>query len=132
MIITDMKNKFINWLCHAVTGIKRDEFSSITEKFEEVSNANYISTEDFDPSDYDFEPLRDYDFSEFITPDFLHDEEYVTRDYITDSVATEISDFWDTDERVIELKKTIDDLKLKVEALEKKKESKKKKKKKIS
>jgi hypothetical protein len=82
-----IRNKFCFWL----TGLSLDEIHSLKDKVEASEPENdYVSKSDFDPDDYDFSPLNDYDFSEFLTNDnideqiecFLSNNNYITSDYL--------------------------------------------------
>ena len=86
-----IRNKFCFWL----TGLSLDEIESIKIKVEEKTEENdYISKSDFDPDDYDFNPLNDYDFSEFLTNDnideqiecFLSNNDYITAEYVKEQI----------------------------------------------
>ena len=66
-----IRNKFCVWL----TGLSLDEIDSIKIKVDEKAEENdYVSKSDFDPDDYDFSPLNDYDFSEFLTNDNIDEQ----------------------------------------------------------
>lgn len=129
-MITQMKTKFIFWLCKTITGFTPIEIEDMSDKASEASvvNSDYISRHDFDPDDYDFEPLRDYDFSEFLTSDtvdsniesFLNENKYEPSEWVEENFVK-----FDVYESVI------NDLRNKITALEAKvnkpKKSKKKK-----
>lgn len=129
-MITQIKTKFIFWLCKTITGFTPIEIEDMSDKASEASvvNSDYISRSDFDPDDYDFEPLRDYDFSEFLTSDtvdsdiesFLNNNKYEPSEWVEENFVK-----FDVHESVI------NDLRNKITALEAKvnkpKKSKKKK-----
>lgn len=129
-MITQMKYKFISWLCKTITGFTPLELEEINDNASAKSaeNSDYISRSDFDPDDYDFEPLRDYDFSEFLTSEtvddqiecFLSNNNYCTTDWI----ETEYVQFETHESVVNELRNKITELEAKVN---KPKKSKKKK-----
>jgi hypothetical protein len=82
-----IRNKFCVWL----TGLSLDEIQSLKDRCDELTQDNdWVSKSDFDPDDYDFSPLNDYDFSEFLTNDnideqiecFLANNNYITSDYL--------------------------------------------------
>ena len=82
-----IRNKFCVWL----TGLSLDEIQSLKDRCDELTQDNdWVSKSDFDPDDYDFSPLNDYDFSEFLTNDnideqiecFLSNNNYITSDYL--------------------------------------------------
>lgn len=92
-----IRNKFCFWL----TGLSLDEIESIKNKVDEQAQEHdYVSKSDFDPDDYDFSPLNDYDFSEFLTIDnvdeqiesFLGNNNYCTADYIEEAVSDYLND----------------------------------------
>jgi hypothetical protein len=98
-----IRNKFCFWL----TGLTHDEIANLIDKVNEVANKNaedndYISKSDFDPDDYDFSPLRDYDFSEFLTPEtvdeqiecYLNNADYITKDYLDDELEEQVRDLF--------------------------------------
>ena len=94
-----IRNKFCFWL----TGLSLDEIESIKAKVEEKAEENdYVSKSDFDPDDYDFSPLNDYDFSEFLTSDtideqiecYLGNSDYITKDYLDDELAEQVRDLF--------------------------------------
>lgn len=130
-MITQMKYKFISWLCKTITGFTPLELEEINDNASAKSaeNSDYISRSDFDPDDYDFEPLRDYDFSEFLTSEtvddqiecFLSNNNYCTTDWI----ETEYVQFETYESVVNELRNKITELEAKVN---KPKKSRKKKK----
>ncbi len=107
-----IRNKFCLW----ITGLTHSEIEEIVEGYNSIPT-DYISTSDFNPDDYDFEPLKDYDFSEFITSDgfsdHLVDNEVVQQSDLDDKLC----EYTTTDE----LKVIIDGLKARLEALEPKK-----------
>ena len=126
-----IRNKFCFWL----TGLSLDEIESIKIKVEEKAEENdYVSKSDFDPDDYDFSPLADYDFSEFLMrddcdsqiEDYLSNNDYITAEYVKEQVKEAIEDLPDYakletfDTAITEIKKRLD-------ALEKKGKKKKKK-----
>lgn len=126
-----IRNKFCFWL----TGLSLDEIESIKIKVEEKAEENdYVSKSDFDPDDYDFSPLNDYDFSEFLSIDnvddqiecYLRNNNYSTTDEIDEKIKDAIDDLPDYaklepfDTAITEIKKRLD-------ALEKKGKKKKKK-----
>ncbi len=66
-----IRNKFCVWL----TGLSLDEIQSLKDRCDELTQDNdWISKSDFDPDDYDFSPLNDYDFSEFLTTEGIDDQ----------------------------------------------------------
>lgn len=130
-----IRNKFCFWL----TGLSLDEIESIKIKVEEKTEENdYVSKSDFDPDDYDFSPLNDYDFSEFLTNDnideqiecFLSNNNYCTSDYVEEQVKDAIDDLPDYaklepfDTAITEIKNRLDALEKKGKKKKKKKESK--------
>ena len=116
-----IRNKFCFWL----TGLTHDEIANLIDKVnEKEENNDYISKSDFDPDDYDFSPLSDYDFSEFVLSGDLDDQiqcyidnacDFVSRDDIDDYTKLEPFD------------KAITEIKNRLDALEKKSKKKKKK-----
>ena len=117
-----IRNKFCVWL----TGLSLDEIQSLKDKVEAKEPENdYISKSDFDPDDYDFSPLNDYDFSEFLSIDnvdeqiecFLSNNNYITSDYLEGEYVE-----FDVHEEVV------NDLRNRLTALEEKGKKKKKKK----
>jgi len=130
-----IRNKFCFWL----TGLSLDEIESIKIKVEEKTEENdYISKSDFDPDDYDFNPLNDYDFSEFLTNDnideqiecFLSNNDYITAEYVKEQIEESINDLPDYaklepfDTAITEIKNRLDALEKKGKKKKKKKESK--------
>jgi hypothetical protein len=130
-----IRNKFCFWL----TGLSLDEIESIKIKVEEKTEENdYISKSDFDPDDYDFNPLNDYDFSEFLTSDnideqiecFLSNNDYITAEYVKEQIEESINDLPDYaklepfDTAITEIKNRLDALEKKGKKKKKKKESK--------
>lgn len=126
-----IRNKFCFWL----TGLSLDEIESIKIKVDEKAEENdYVSRSDFDPDDYDFSPLNDYDFSEFMMrddcdsqiEDYLRNNNYCTTDHIEEMIKESIDDLPDYaklepfDTAITEINKRLD-------ALEKKGKKKKKK-----
>ena len=94
-----IRNKFCFWL----TGLSLDEIESIKTKVEEKAEENdYVSKSDFDPDDYDFSPLNDYDFSEFLTSDtideqiecYLGNSDYITKGYLDDELEEQVRDLF--------------------------------------
>jgi hypothetical protein len=96
-----MKNLIAKWLL----GINKEQLVQVLvdnlelkakiETLESKEDEKYILRSDFDPDDYDFDPLRDYDFSEFLTSesmgDVLVDNEVVQSgdlDHALDGYAT--------------------------------------------
>lgn len=102
------------------------------KKDEKFDPSDFVQTCDFDPSDYDFSPLNDYDFSDFLTPDtvdeqiecYLGNNCYITSDNIDEAVDDAIT----ANERFVELTAQIETLKDEIKALKKKPKSKSKKK----
>lgn len=108
-----IRNKFCFWL----TGLTHDEIESLIDKVNELTQDNdYISKSDFDPDDYDFSPLNDYDFTEFLTNDGIDDQIQCYIDNACD--YAEKDDINEIDER-------INDLRLRITALESKRKPKK-------
>jgi hypothetical protein len=74
-----MKNLIAKWLL----GITKEQLVQVLvdnielktkiETLESEEDEKYILRSDFDPDDYDFDPLRDYDFSEFLTSENMGD-----------------------------------------------------------
>ena len=94
-----IRNKFCFWL----TGLSLDEISSMKDRCDELTQDNdWISKSDFDPDDYDFSPLNDYDFSEFLTTDnvdeqiecYLGNSDYITKEYLDDELAGQVRDLF--------------------------------------
>jgi hypothetical protein len=94
-----IRNKFCFWL----TGLSLDEISSMKDRCDELTQDNdWISKSDFDPDDYDFSPLNDYDFSEFLTTDnvdeqiecYLGNSDYITKEYLDDELAEQVRDLF--------------------------------------
>jgi len=110
-----IRNKFCFWL----TGLSIDEIQSLKDRCDELTQDNdYISKSDFDPDDYDFSPLSDYDFSDFITSDGIDD---MIQCYLDNACNfAEKDDINEVDER-------INDLRLRITVLESKGKKKKKK-----
>lgn len=88
-----IRNKFCFWL----TGLTHDEIASMIDKVNELTQDNdYISKSDFDPDDYDFDPLKDYDFSEFVTNEgiddqiecYLENNDYTTADNLREELVS--------------------------------------------
>ena len=97
-----------NKLCIWITG---HDLESIENAI--INNQNdYISKSDFDPDDYDFSPLRDYDFSDFLTSEnvdehiecYLSNNDYCTSEYIEEMIEDKCED------AVSELKSRLDKL----------------------
>lgn len=116
-----IRNKFCVWL----TGLSLDEIQSLKDRCDELTQDNdWVSKSDFNPDDYDFSPLNDYDFSEFLTIDnvdeqielFLSNNNYCTTEYL----ESEYVEF-ETYEEVI------NDLRNRLTAIESKGKKKKKK-----
>jgi hypothetical protein len=133
-----IRNKFCFWL----TGLTHDEIANLIDKVNEKAEDNdYISKSDFDPDDYDFSPLNDYDFSEFLSTDnvdeqiecYLNNSDYITKDYLDDELAGQVKD--ECGEAITlamqckfePYEKEVSDIKKRLDALEKKKKPKKKK-----
>ena len=128
-----IRNKFCFWL----TGLSLDEIESIKIKVEEKSEENdYVSKSDFDPDDYDFNPLNDYDFSEFLTSDtideqielYLDNSDYITKGYLDDELEEQVRDLFNNASpaplSVEDIRKEIQEA---IKELSKKKKKKKKK-----
>ena len=128
-----IRNKFCFWL----TGLSLDEIESIKIKVEEKSEENdYVSKSDFDPDDYDFSPLNDYDFSEFLTSDtideqiecYLGNSDYITKGYLDDELEEQVRDLFNNASpaplSVEDIRKEIQEA---IKELSKKKKKKKKK-----
>jgi hypothetical protein len=128
-----IRNKFCFWL----TGLSLDEIESIKIKVEEKAEENdYVSKSDFDPDDYDFSPLNDYDFSEFLTSDtideqiecYLGNSNYITKDYLDDELEEQVRDLFNNASpaplSVEDIRKEIQEA---IKELSKKKKKKKKK-----
>lgn len=128
-----IRNKFCFWL----TGLSLDEIESIKIKVEEKSEENdYVSKSDFDPDDYDFNPLNDYDFSEFLTSDtideqiecYLGNSDYITKGYLDDELEEQVRDLFNNASpaplSVEDIRKEIQEA---IKELSKKKKKKKKK-----
>ena len=128
-----IRNKFCFWL----TGLSLDEIESIKIKVEEKSEENdYVSKSDFDPDDYDFSPLRDYDFTEFLTSDtideqiecYLGNSDYITKGYLDDELEEQVRDLFNNASpaplSVEDIRKEIQEA---IKELSKKKKKKKKK-----
>lgn len=128
-----IRNKFCFWL----TGLSLDEIESIKIKVEETAEENdYVSKSDFDPDDYDFSPLNDYDFSEFLTSDtideqiecYLGNSEYITKGYLDDELEEQVRDLFNNASpaplSIEDIRKEIQDA---IKELSKKKKKKKKK-----
>ena len=102
------------------------------KKDEKFDPSDFVQTCDFDPSDYDFSPLNDYDFSEFLTPDnvdeqiecYLGNNCYITSDNIDEAVDDAIT----ANERFVKLTEQIETLKDEIKALKAKPKRKPKKK----
>lgn len=131
-----IRNKFCFWL----TGLSLDEIESIKTKVEEKAVENdYVSKSDFDPDDYDFSPLNDYDFSDFLTSDnideqiecYLGNNDYITKNYLDDELAEQVRDLFNNASpaplSVEDIRKEIQDA---IKELSKKKKTQKKPKKK--
>ena len=127
-----IRNKFCVWL----TGLSLDEIDSIKIKVDEKAEENdYVSKSDFDPDDYDFSPLNDYDFSEFLTNDnvdeqiecYLRNNNYNTTDEIEEMIKESIDDLPDY-AKLEPFDMAITEIKNRLDALEKKGKKKKKKK----
>jgi hypothetical protein len=107
-----IRDKFCFW----ITGLTHCEIEEIVEKYNNIPT-DYISKSDFDPDDYDFDPLKDYDFGEFITSDgfsdHIVDNDVIQRCDLDDS----LSEYVMTDDYDNEIKA----LKARIEALEPKK-----------
>lgn len=103
-LLHSIRNKFCIW----VTG---HDLETIDNAIINKDN-DYISKSDFDPDDYDFSPLRDYDFSEFLTPEnvdeqiecYLNNNDYITSEYIDEKIQEECENI------VSELKSRLDKL----------------------
>jgi hypothetical protein len=117
-----IRNKFCLWL----TGLSLEEIDSMKQRCDELTQDNdWVSKSDFDPDDYDFSPLNDYDFTEFLTNDnvdeqiecFLTNNNYVTSDYLEGEYVE-----FETHEEII------NELRNRLTALESKGKKKKKKK----
>lgn len=117
-----IRNKFCVWL----TGLSLDEIQSLKDRCDELTQDNdWVSKSDFNPDDYDFSPLNDYDFSEFLLRDdcdeqienFLSNSNYCTTDYLEGEYVE-----FETYEEVV------NDLRNRLTALESKGKKKKKKK----
>lgn len=128
-----IRNKFCFWL----TGLSLDEIESIKIKVEEKAEENdYVSKSDFDPDDYDFSPLRDYDFTEFLTSDtideqielYLDNSDYITKGYLDDELEEQVRDLFNNASpaplSVEDIRKEIQEA---IKELSKKKKKKKKK-----
>lgn len=128
-----IRNKFCFWL----TGLSLDEIESIKIKVEETAEENdYVSKSDFDPDDYDFSPLNDYDFSEFLTSDtideqiecYLGNSDYITKGYLDDELEEQVRDLFNNASpaplSIEDIRKEIQDA---IKELSKKKKKKKKK-----
>ena len=128
-----IRNKFCFWL----TGLSLDEIESIKIKVEEKAEENdYVSKSDFDPDDYDFNPLNDYDFSEFLTSDtideqiecYLGNSDYITKGYLDDELEEQVRDLFNNASpaplSVEDIRKEIQEA---IKELSKKKKKKKKK-----
>ena len=120
-----IRNKFCVWL----TGLSLDEIQSMKDRCDELTQDNdWVSKSDFDPDDYDFSPLNDYDFSEFLLRDdcdeqienFLSNNDYITAEYVKEQIEECVE--FETYEEVV------NDLRNRVTALESKGKKKKKKK----
>lgn len=127
-----IRNKFCFWL----TGLSLDDIESIKIKVDEKAEENdYVSKSDFDPDDYDFSPLNDYDFSEFLTNDsvdeqiecYLRNNNYSTTDEIEEMIKESIDDLPDY-AKLEPFDTAITEIKNRLDALEKKGKKKKKKK----
>jgi len=85
-LLHSIRNKFCIW----VTG---HDLETIDNAIINKDN-DYISKSDFDPDDYDFSPLRDYDFSEFLTPEnvdeqiecYLSNNDYCTAEHLAEQI----------------------------------------------
>jgi len=126
-----IRKKFCFWL----TGLSLDEIVSLKDKVKEKTVENdYVSKSDFDPDDYDFSPLNDYDFSEFLTSDniddqiecFLTNNNYCTSDYIEEQVNDAIEALPDY-AKLEAYNEAIAHINKRLDAVEKKKKPKKKK-----
>lgn len=107
-----IRNKFCFW----ITGLTHCEIEKIVEKYNNIPT-DYISKDDFDPDDYDFDPLREYDFGDFVTADSFADH-LVDNDVIQQcDLDNELSEYTKTDT----FDEQIDALKKRIEALEPKK-----------
>jgi hypothetical protein len=107
-----IRNKFCFW----ITGLTHSEIEEIVEKYNNIPT-DYISKSDFDPDDYDFDPLKDYDFSEFITSNGFSDH-IVDNDVVQQcDLDDKLSEYTDTDT----LNEQIEALNKRIEALEPKK-----------
>ena len=103
-----IRNKFCFWL----TGLTHDEIASMIDRVNEMTQDNdYISKSDFDPDDYDFSVLNDYDFSDFLTNDGIDDQ---IQCYLDNAC-----DYADKDD-IKEVEERINDLRLRITALESK------------
>ena len=117
-----IRNKFCLWL----TGLSLDEVQSMKDRCDELTQDNdWVSKSDFDPDDYDFSPLNDYDFSEFLSIDnvdeqiecFLTNNDYITAEYVKEQ-----------NEEAFEVhEEVINDIRNRLTALESKGKKKKKK-----
>lgn len=78
-----IRNKFCFW----VTGLTHGEIADLIDNVNKKPQENdYVSKSDFDPDDYNFSPLSDYDFSQFVDTDFLS-QEYSTTDEVDDKIS---------------------------------------------
>lgn len=105
-----IRNKFCVWL----TGLSLDEIQSLKDRCDELTQDNdWVSKSDFDPDDYDFSPLNDYDFSEFLLRDdcdeqienFLSNNDYITAEYVKEQIEESIDNLSEGDkivDRIIE------------------------------
>lgn len=113
-----IRNKFCVWF----TGLSLHEISAIQEQYTTIKESKYISREDFDPDDYDFDPLREYDFSEFLTMEnvdeqiecYLNNNDYATCDFVTDVVNEENDNYISKEDH----KRSLDDYRKRIAKLE--------------
>lgn len=122
-----IRNKFCVW----ITGLSVSEISVIQEQCQTLGEEKYISKDDFDPDDYDFQPLRDYDFSEFLTNEnvdeqiecYLNNNDYATCDFVTDCISEELDNYItkeDLIERLDDYRKRIAKLEVELEQVKNK------------
>lgn len=105
-----IRNKFCVWL----TGLSLDEIQGLKDRCDELTQDNdWVSKSDFDPDDYDFSPLNDYDFSEFLLRDdcdeqienFLSNNDYITAEYVKEQIEEAFDNLSEGDkivDRIIE------------------------------
>jgi len=101
----------------------QDKINALEDKKDEKFDpSDFVQTCDFDPDDYDFSPLNDYDFSDFLTSDtvdeqiecYLNNNSYITSDNVDEAVDDAIT----ANERFVELTAQIETLKEQVKALQ--------------